>query len=103
MLKVIGNKEIRDNNRIGHLVKTKPNKANAPGFARKSEILSPKSETERICKTNLKKQSQFAGGQIGANTYMKGIYDNTLPLGAQKNKANSKFTLSEAEWANSVV
>ena len=28
--------------------KTKPNKANLPAFGRKSEILSPKSETDRM-------------------------------------------------------
>ena len=41
----------------------------------------------RIAKRSLKKQSQFAGGQIGVNPYLKGDYGNTLPFGAQKNKA----------------
>ena len=36
----------------------------------------------------LKKQTQFIVGQIGVNSYMKGIYDNIPPLGARKNKAN---------------
>jgi len=38
----------------------------------------------------LKKQTQFAGEQIGANSYLKGDYDNKLASGARKNKANSK-------------
>jgi hypothetical protein len=41
----------------------------------------------------LKKQTQFAAGQIGLNYYMKGIYDNILTCGLRKNKANqSQFT-----------
>jgi len=35
----------------------------------------------------LKKQSQFAGGQIGVKLYMKGDYDRKPPCGIQKNKA----------------
>jgi hypothetical protein len=38
----------------------------------------------------LKKQSQFAGGQIGVNSYLKGNYGNMPVFGLQKNKANSK-------------
>jgi hypothetical protein len=35
----------------------------------------------------LKKQSQFADGQIGVNTYIKGLYGKILICGAAKNKA----------------
>jgi len=35
----------------------------------------------------LKKQSQFAGGQIGVSSFIKGYYVNIPPFGAQKNKA----------------
>jgi hypothetical protein len=34
----------------------------------------------------LKKQSQFAGGQIGVNPYLKGEYDKNRPVGQDKNK-----------------
>jgi len=37
-------------------------------------------------KRNLKKQSQFAAGQIGAYSYMKGTYGNKPACGARKNK-----------------
>jgi len=45
---------------------------------------------ECFTQSNLKKQSQFAGGQIGATSYLKGIYGNKPACGAAKNKANSK-------------
>jgi hypothetical protein len=48
----------------------------------------------------LKKQSQFSGMQIGANSFLKGDYNNMPPFGAQKNKANSKHVLSGVERAN---
>jgi len=35
----------------------------------------------------LKKQSQFADGQIGVNSYIKGLYGKILICGAAKNKA----------------
>ena len=35
----------------------------------------------------LKKQSQFTAGQIGVNSFLKGINGNKPPSGAQKNKA----------------
>jgi hypothetical protein len=41
----------------------------------------------RSARTNLKKQSQFAAGQIGAYSYMKGTYGNKSACGARKNKA----------------
>jgi len=41
----------------------------------------------RIAKRSLKKQSQFAPALNSAKSYMKGDYGNTLPFGAQKNKA----------------
>jgi hypothetical protein len=54
---------------IGHLVKTKPIKANSPGFARKPEALNPirlrqdyagqEFETSAICRGFYAKQSQF--------------------------------------------
>jgi len=42
----------------------------------------------RIAKRNLKKQSQFVGGQNGTNSYMKRSYDNIQSCTTQKNKAN---------------
>jgi len=36
----------------------------------------------RIAKTKLKKQSQFSGGQIGVNSFLKGNYGNNIPCGA---------------------
>jgi hypothetical protein len=36
----------------------------------------------------LKKQSQFAGGQVGVKSYMKGYYDKITLIGSQKNKPN---------------
>jgi len=44
----------------------------------------------------LKKQSQFSGGQIGANSYLKGNYGNKPACRAQKNKANF-IVLSSAD------
>jgi hypothetical protein len=38
-------------------------------------------------KTNLKKQSQFAFGQIGVSSYLKGYYDKIPLCGTRKNKA----------------
>ena len=37
---------------------------------------------------NMKKQSQFDGGQIVANSYLKGNYDNIVVCGTRKNKPN---------------
>jgi len=39
-------------------------------------------------KTYLKKQSQFAGEQIGVKSYSKGYYGNITACGRRKNKAN---------------
>jgi hypothetical protein len=36
----------------------------------------------------LKKQSQFAGGQIGVKSYLKGDYGKISLIGARENKAN---------------
>jgi hypothetical protein len=44
----------------------------------------------------LKKQSQFAGGQIGATSYLKGRYEEFKSLRRRKNKANSKPIYLEA-------
>ena len=41
----------------------------------------------RTAKTNLKKQSQFAGEQIGVNSFLKGNYGKIPLCGAQENKA----------------
>jgi hypothetical protein len=60
--------------------KTKPK----PAFGRKSEARNPK----RVERVRLKKQSQFAAGQIGVKSYMKGYYGNKPACGAEKNKAN---------------
>jgi hypothetical protein len=38
----------------------------------------------------LKKQSQFAGGQIDIKSFLKGIYGNMTAFRPRKNKANSK-------------
>jgi hypothetical protein len=38
----------------------------------------------------LKKQSQFAGGQIGVSSYLKGKYGNKSACATRKNKPNSK-------------
>jgi len=38
----------------------------------------------------LKKQSQFAGEQIGVNSILKGNYGNKPACGGEENKANSK-------------
>jgi len=43
----------------------------------------------RTAKTKLKKQSQFAGGKIGVNSFTKGYYGNILLYGARKNKAKT--------------
>jgi hypothetical protein len=39
-------------------------------------------------KWNLKKQSQFAGGQIGVKSFLKGTYEKFIALRRRKNKAN---------------
>ena len=52
----------------------------------KSEYLNPK--RRHVIDTFLKKQSQFAGEQIGVKSYLKGCYGNNPPCGLQKNKAN---------------
>jgi len=52
---------------------------------------------------DLKKQSQFAGGQIGVNIYLKGNYDNKPACGHGKNKANDRPSagkLKQSEWDN---
>jgi len=38
----------------------------------------------------LKKQSQFASGQIGVNSYLEGYYGNIAACRAPKNKANRR-------------
>jgi hypothetical protein len=38
-------------------------------------------------KTNLKKQSQFEPGLVGATSYLEGDYDKIPLCGAQENKA----------------
>jgi len=51
----------------------------------------------------LKKQSQFAGGQISVNIYLKGNYDNKPACGHGKNKANDRPSagkLKQSEWDN---
>jgi len=45
---------------------------------------------EKVKGCDLKKQSQFSGGQNGVNSFLKGNYGNKPPCGARKNKANSK-------------
>jgi hypothetical protein len=49
---------------------------------------------------NLKKQSQFAGVQIEANSFLKGNYNNMPPFGAQKNKANLPAFTRKSEYLN---
>jgi len=43
-------------------------------------------KTNPICERNLKKQSQFLGGQNGAKPYIKVDYSNMPTCGAGKNK-----------------
>jgi len=51
----------------------------------------------RIAKRNLKKQSQFADGQNGVNSFQKGDYGDNPPCGARKNKAKqSQFQVVDA-------
>jgi hypothetical protein len=57
------------------LEKTKPIHRALPGNPR------------RVERVHLKKQSQFAGGQIGVNSYMKGDYGIKQGQRAQENKA----------------
>jgi len=60
----------------------------------------------RTARAKLKKQSQFAGGQIDVNSYMKGEYEEIAAFWARKNKANSKpnaglqrvFGISSHPW-----
>jgi len=40
----------------------------------------------RAAKGKLKKQSQFIGGQIALNSYLKGYYDKITTYEARKNK-----------------
>jgi hypothetical protein len=40
-----------------------------------------------VVEVNLKKQSQFVGGQIGVNSYLKGHYGKMTPIWTRKNKA----------------
>jgi len=49
---------------------------------------------------DLKKQTQFTEGQISVKSVLIRDYGGIQRLGHPKNKANSKFTLSEVEWAN---
>jgi len=51
----------------------------------------------------LKKQSQFAAGQIGTNSYLKGDYDNMPACGPRKNKANSKTIKDNSELNEGVL
>jgi len=55
-----------------------------PGFRIKCGMTALK---EQLNGYDLKKQSQFAGGQIGVRSYLKGDYDNITACGARKNKA----------------
>jgi len=62
----------------------------------KSCLLDP-STTLRACfsgkKHDLKKQSQFAGRQIGTNPYLKGAYGKKPLCGIRKNKAKQSQIL----------
>ena len=46
-------------------------------------------------KVDLKKQTQFVPGSMGATPYMKGDYDNMPACGIEENKANSKPNKAE--------
>jgi len=70
-----------------------------------------KSRKRRKFELNLKKQTQFAGGEMSVSIYKKGEYEDFHAFGRRKNKANSKpnklvpsteFTLSVAEWVQSL-
>ena len=71
-----------DFNDFGRFLATK-NKAK-----QSQSLLAP--STAGGLKTNLKKQSQFAGGRNGVISYLKGVYGNIATCGLRKNKANSK-------------
>ncbi|MFC1604242.1 hypothetical protein ACFL5F_04360 [Planctomycetota bacterium] len=83
-----------------HALKAVENKANMPAFGRKSEILSPKSKTDRMeaerqiparfTECDLKKQSQFQRGRMSVSVYVKWDYEVFHALGRRENKANSK-------------
>ena len=49
-------------------------------------------------KTNLKKQSQFASGQIGVKSYLKGVYGNIAAWEARKNKAKQSQFCRSGFW-----
>jgi hypothetical protein len=86
------------------------NKANMPASGRKSEILSPKSETDRMeaerqipgrfTECDLKKQSQFPQCQVNVSSFTTRTYGDTSVLRLGENKANqSQFVLLTAEHA----
>jgi len=56
----------------------------------------------------MKKQSQFSGGQIGVNTYMKGYYGKIALLAAEKKQSQFKakkadFISLTSEAAGSII
>jgi hypothetical protein len=59
----------------------------SPAFGRKSEMLSPKSETTAFDKLNLKKQSQFPVDDIDIKAFLKIAYGDNEADEAEENKA----------------
>ena len=57
----------------------------------------------RTAKTSLKKQSQFAGGQIGVRSCVKGPYDNKWSLGAAKKQSQTNPILGSGAWDGGFV
>jgi hypothetical protein len=73
----------------------------SPGGARKSEALSPKSEKEtngrHLTEVDLKKQSQFARGQINAKLALTKAYENHRDWRLPGNKASqSQFPFASS-------
>jgi hypothetical protein len=55
-----------------------------------------------ITEPKLKKQSQFAGRQIGVRFYLKGTYGNIPPCRARKNKAKQSQFVGVVESAQTI-
>ena len=90
--KVNYNKEIRGIYWIGHLVKTNPIQSQTKPIAGVwLGIRSTKFEIRNELKGyDLKKQSQFSQGQIGAKSVITIVYGDFDGPGRRENKANSK-------------
>jgi hypothetical protein len=77
--------------------KTKPNKTKQSQFQTRRrfgcgriEIATVAALLRNDISDDLKKQSQFSGGETGISIYMKGTYEEIIAVWARKNKPNSK-------------